>query len=126
MLLDSTAFIDFTREYKPAVEAFNKLLHSQSTSIATKLELIIGQKTKKDIKKIDSILKNLRINVIPINEEVSRVAEEVLIRFYHSHGIGILDSFIAATALVYDEELVTRNIKHFDFIPNLKLIAPYK
>lgn len=125
MLLDSTAFIDFTREYKPAIEAFNKVLHGQSTSVVTKLELIVGKKTKKDIKKIESILKNLQINVIPINDAVSKAAENILSDYYHSHGIGILDSFIAATALVYDEELVTSNKKHFDFIPNLKLLTPY-
>lgn len=125
MLLDSTVFIDFTREYRPAVEAFNQVLYGQSTSVVTKLELIVGQKTKKDIKKIETILKSLQINIIPINDGVSRVAEKILSEFYHSHGIGILDSFIAATALVYDEELATRNTKHFDFIPNLKLLAPY-
>ena len=125
MLLDSTAFIDFTREYKPAVEAFNKLLKGQSTSILTKLELVAGKKMKKDIRKIESLLEKLQIKVLPINEDVSKVAEEIFIKYYHSHGIGILDSFIAATALAYDEELATRNKKHFDFIPDLKIITPY-
>ncbi|OGM20706.1 hypothetical protein A2714_03420 [Candidatus Woesebacteria bacterium RIFCSPHIGHO2_01_FULL_38_9] len=125
MLLDSTAFIDFTREYKPAVEAFDKLLHGQSTSIVTKLELVVGQQTKRDIKKISSMLDNLEIDVIQINEDVSMMAEDILTKYYHSYGIGILDAFIAATALVYNQELATRNTKHFDFIPNLKLIKPY-
>ena len=125
MLLDSTAFIDFTREYEPAVEAFDKLLHGQSTSIVTKLELVVGQQTKRDIKKISSMLDNLEIDVIQINEDVSMMAEDILTKYYHSYGIGILDAFIAATALVYNQELATRNTKHFDFIPNLKLIKPY-
>lgn len=125
MLLDSTAFIDFTREFKPAIEAFNKLLNGQSTSILTKLELIAGKKMKRDIKKIESLLENLQIKVLPINEDVSKIAEEIFTKYYHSHGIGILDAFIAGTALTCDEELVTRNTKHFDFIPNLKIITPY-
>lgn len=125
MLLDSTAFIDFTRNYEPAVTAFDKLLYGQSTSVATKLELVVGKKTKKDIKKVESLLDNLQIKTLPITEDVSKTAEDILIKYYHSHGIGILDSFIAATALVYDEELVTKNIKHFDFIPNLKVLIPY-
>lgn len=125
MLLDSTAFIDFTREYEPAVIAFDKLLYGQSTSIATKLELIVGKKTKKDIKKVDSLLESLQIKILPLTEDISNKAENILVKFYHSHGIGILDSFIAATAITFNEELVTRNTKHFDFIPNLKIITPY-
>lgn len=126
MLLDSTVFIDFLRGYEPTVEAFQKSLYGQSTSVTTKLELIIGLNTKKDIKHIESILKNLHINVLPITEDISNFAEKILINYYHSRGIGILDALIAATAIVYDEELVTRNVKHFDFIPNLKIISPYK
>ena len=125
MLLDTSTFIDFIREHKPALEAFERTLLGQSTSVVTKLELIAGLKLKKDIKSIETIFKDLDISILPINEEVSSTATDIMVKHYHSHGIGILDSFIAATALVYDEELVTKNIKHFDFIPNLKLISPY-
>ena len=71
------------------------------------------------------MLDNLEIDVIQINEDVSMMAEDILTKYYHSYGIGILDAFIAATALVYNQELATRNTKHFDFIPNLKLIKTY-
>ena len=125
MLLDSTVFIDFIRGYKPAVEVFEQLFHGQSTSVLTKLELIVGIKSKKDIKSIETLLRALRITVLPITEEVSNTAETILVKFYHSHRIGMLDSFIAATALVYDEELITSNKKHFDFIPDLKLLTLY-
>lgn len=126
MLLDSSVFIDLNRKYPPAVEAFRKVFIGQSTTVVNKLEIIAGLKTKRDIKSIENLLKNLEIKLLPIDEEVSEVASEIFINYYHSHGIGILDSFIAATALVYEEELVTRNLKHFNFIPNLKLIAPYQ
>lgn len=33
------------------------------------------------------------------------------------------DLFIAATALNYDLTLVTRNLKHFERVPNLKLVS---
>jgi len=125
MLLDTAVIVDLFRDYKPAIITFDRLLYSQSASIMTKIELIVGVKTKKDIKKINKILESLKISFLPITPEVGEEAEKIITNFYHSRGIGIQNAFIAATALVYDEELVTRNIKHFDFIPNLKLITPY-
>lgn len=125
MLLDSSIFIDLIRKYQPASKAFKKALHGQSTSVVAKLEIVAGLKTKKEIKSIESMFEDLQIKVLPVNEEVTEISENIFLKYYHSHGIGILDTFIAATALVYDEELVTINTKHFDFIPSLKLLKPY-
>ena len=125
MLIDSTAFVDLIRNYPPAVVAFEKQLYGQSISVASKLELIVGLKTKKEIASLEKFFTNLSIKVLPIDKDISDTAEVILTKYYHSHGIGILDSIIAATALVYNKELVTRNTKHFSFIPNLKLLKPY-
>lgn len=40
------------------------------------------------------------------------------------HGLREFDSLIAATALAYDLTLVTRNEKHYRFIPDLRLQMP--
>lgn len=125
MLLDTSLFIDLIRKYPSATKAFSETLSSQSASIVTKLELIAGLKSKKEIASIEDIFRDFKIKLLPITDDVSVTSEDIFIKYYHSHGIGILDSFIAATALVYDEELATRNTKHFDFIPNLKLLKPY-
>ncbi|MFV1917337.1 MAG: type II toxin-antitoxin system VapC family toxin [Patescibacteria group bacterium] len=125
MLLDSTTFVDFLRGYKPATAAFEKSLYGQSASVMTKLELVIGTIKKREISNIEKVFDKFEIKIIPISEDISKISEKILIKYHHSNGIGIRDSFIAATALVYDEELVTRNTKHFDFIPNLKLFTPY-
>ncbi len=126
MLLDTNIFIDLLRDYRPAVDAFKRVLHGQKASCITKFELIIGAKDKKEL---NHMFKNLNItstDFLPITPEISEKAEYILRSFNLSYGINIEDSFVAATALVYNEELVTRNTKHFDFIPNLKLLSPYK
>lgn len=125
MLLDSSIFIDLIRKHPPAIDAFSKTLSGQSASVVAKLELIAGLKSKKETKSIETMFKDFQIEILPVTEEISDMSEKVFVKFYHSHGIGILDSLIAATALVYDEELVTRNSKHFNFIPNLKILTPY-
>src|SRR3972149_3161482 len=111
MLLDSSLFIDLIRKYPPAIEAFKKVLSRQSTSTVAKLEIVAGLKTKKEIKSVEKMLEDLQIKVLPVNEEVTETSEKIFLKYYHSHGIGILDSLIAATALVHNEELVTRNTK---------------
>lgn len=125
MLLDSTTFVDFLRGHEPAIAAFEKSLYGQSASIMTKLELVMGTMNKREVSNIEKVFEKFEITIVPISEDVSKIAEELLIDYHHSSGIGIRDSFIAATALVHEEELVTRNTKHFDFVPNLKLLTPY-
>ena len=125
MLVDSTAFVDLIRSYKPAVVAFEKLLNSQSSSIVTKFELIVGLKSKREIASLEKVFQKFDIKILPVTEEVSLLSESLLKKYYHSNGIGILDAVIASTAIIHNEVLATHNIKHFDFIPNLKLISPY-
>lgn len=125
MLLDSTALIDLQRGYKPARDAFRKKLIGQSASIITKLEIAKGADNKRSMNKILKLLDQMQIKFLPITPIISEKAEELFINYYHSKGIGIRDAFIAATALIHNEKLATRNKKHFDFISNLKLIQPY-
>ena len=125
MLLDTNVFVDLFREYKPAIAAFDRFLYGQKASIMSKLELVAGEKTRKDMIRTIRILENLQIKFLPVTPEVCEEAETIILNYHKSRGIGILDAFIAGTALVYDEELVTRNIKHFEFIPKLKLIQQY-
>lgn len=62
------------------------------------------------------------VNVLPLNRKIMQ-------RFAHLRGelrrkgrlIGDPDILIAATALYHNLTLVTRNIKHFQRIPDLKL-----
>ena len=125
MLLDTNIFIDLLRGYKPAIDTFKMVLHGQKASCITKFELIIGVKDKKEMNYMFRNLDITNTDFLSVTPEISEKAEFILRSFYLSHGINIEDSLVAATALVHDEELVTRNTKHFDFIPNLKLITPY-
>lgn len=125
MLVDTVIFIDLIRGYKKIPSSIKTTLHGQSTSTINRLELVIGLKTKGEIRVTDRLLRALKITVLPIDKDISKTAESLVENYYHSHSLGIQDALIAATALVHNEELVTRNRKHFQFIPNLKIVAPY-
>jgi len=43
-----------------------------------------------------------------------------------SHRIGLLDVLIAFTAMEFNAELCTFNLKHFRAVPGLRLLQPYQ
>lgn len=58
---------------------------------------------------------------IHIEDEISRIAENLLVQFHLSHNLKINDALIAATAIYYSIEFATCNLKDFQFIPSLSL-----
>ena len=58
--------------------------------------------------------------VLPMSRDI--VGKAIQLR--RQRKMGLADSFIAATALDYDIQLVTRNTSDFDWIEDLKLLNP--
>lgn len=94
-------------------------------SRVTLLELVHGLPSRTQISILKKQLGALRVTVVEINERISELAGSTYERFYHSHGIGIIDAFIAATTIEMGGALVTHNTKHFHFIPDLTTTSPY-
>jgi toxin FitB len=59
---------------------------------------------------------------LPIDTEV--VIQAVILKQQRKMSVG--DSLIAATALIHNLVLVTRNVKDFDWIENLRVFNPIK
>jgi predicted nucleic acid-binding protein len=66
----------------------------------------------------------LRFQIIPLNEQMSDTAVDLLRRYRLSHGLLIADALIAATLLVLKEPLLTKNQRDYRFIAGLTLL-PY-
>ena len=62
---------------------------------------------------------------VRLTEEISHTALEWDGRFYLSHGVGVLDSLIGATAVTHHLILATLNTKHFASFPGLRIERPY-
>ena len=125
MVVDSTVFIQFFRNNQQAKEF---LLGSSDTLFVcrvTLMEIAAGLKSKTAVLMAEKQIKDLGIETIEINEEISVLAGELFNRYHRTHGIGLIDSFIGATARLRDRKLVTHNTKHFKFIRGLDLIVPY-
>jgi predicted nucleic acid-binding protein len=92
-----------------------------AVSVVTEMELMIGCRDKAELRKLDKFLN--RFHVIWLNERMSDSAVDLLRRYRLSHGLLIADAFIAATALVSDTSLVSKNQRDYRFIAGLNLLS---
>ena len=83
------------------------------TSIITYLELIQGVRSKAELKNLQEIMTGAGFNILPINEDISRLAGIYMENYKFISGLGIYDAIIAATASHHGRTLFTGNFKHF-------------
>jgi tRNA(fMet)-specific endonuclease VapC len=72
-------------------------------------------------KKVEVIILEVE-EELAINEKFCNVFIKHYRTFVLSHRPGIADMLIATTVLYYNRPLYTHNKKHFQFIPDIKLI----
>lgn len=65
-----------------------------------------------------------RHQILKITDQISDHAVDLLKQYFLSHGLLIADGLIAATALIHNEALITKNQRDFRFITGLNLL-PY-
>lgn len=123
-IVDSDILIDVARG---DADAINCLLRLEKTSalaisVVSQMELTIGCRNKKELKDLEKFLD--RYQILKLTEQISDRAVALLAQYFLSHGLLIADGLIAATALVHDGALVTKNQRDFRFIKGLNLL-PY-
>lgn len=119
-LIDTNAIIDF----------FNGKLPSQGRQLLSTIEPAISIITRIELFSSSNInqqeLQQLQrfVDIALIHSINLQVAIET-IEIRKKYKIKLPDAIIAATAIVYNLKLVTRNVSDFDKISNLELINPY-
>ena len=63
------------------------------------------------------------LHIVPVSASIAKRGGLLKKKFAKSHGLGIADAVIAATALEEDAGLITLNLKHFPMIKAKE--APY-
>lgn len=122
--LDTSILIDFYRKRIKEKSAFYKLTKVYNlfaVSIITEYEIMIGAKAEE----ID-FWKDFfeRVTILPFDKTASDIAIEITKELKKKNNlIEIPDIFIGATALARKIKIATLNIKHFDRITNLNLVA---
>jgi len=122
VVIDTDVLIDFGLDREDAVTSLAILEknHQLTTSVISAMELYSGCRSKRDVKKVEEFLTDLRI--LFVSKSISERAFELMKKFRSSHGVEINDMLIAATALEYGVKMISKNQKHYRFIPDLDLL----
>jgi predicted nucleic acid-binding protein len=126
-ILDTDIIISFLRNKKKAVNMMSSLIKSKiilTTTIINVGELYTGaylsSQVAKDINAIEKLLE--KFEILEYTKEDSRVFGQIQANLIKTgNKIGKMDTIIGAIALNRNEVLITRNIKHFEMIPRLKI-----
>ena len=120
LLLDTDVIVDFLRGYPKAVKYLNTHLDEILISAVTVAELYAGVRDN-ERRYLDDLIS--LFDVAPVSREIAKAGGLFKQQFHKSHGVGLADGIIAATAVSSDAELKTLNTKHFPMLKGLR--APY-
>lgn len=123
-LVDTDLLIDLAAENAQAINCLKNLEKQSNLAVSsvTEMELIVGCRNKVELRNTDRLLGRFRI--IPLSEQSSVIAVELIRKYRLSHGLLIPDALIAATALTLDLDFITKNQRDYRFISELRLL-PY-
>lgn len=118
MLVDTDVLIDFLRGYNKAILFIEKFSSQIILSPIVVAELYAGVKGTDELTVFDNFISQFR--VIPITSEIAKLGGLYKRDFNKSHGVGLADAILAATAENEKAELKTLNVKHYPMIRGLK------
>jgi predicted nucleic acid-binding protein len=120
----NTAIYYLQQQFPPSAEQFiDKALKDSgpAISVITEIELLCWKTpTQKDIEVLHNFINDAL--VFELEKEIKLKTAEIR----KTHKSKLPDAVIAATALVYDLILLTRNVSDFKNIDELKLINPHE
>lgn len=120
LMLDTNIIIDYLKQKSDVVsfiENYGKGNIVLSPFVV--MEIYQGVLNKEDLDRTRKKLKGF--TTLTIDQAIIDLALQIQQQYVLSHHLGIPDTLIAATALIYDLELITYNLKDFRFIPTLKV-----
>ena len=121
-LIDTNAVIDYLNNSLPEpAGSFLDLLGEVNISVITRIELLVWRNaTKQQIEVLKSYIAQSKVFdlVEPVIERTINIRK--------SYSIKLPDAIIAATALVYDLTIISRNISDYEKIEGLRLINSYE
>ena len=118
ILIDTDVLVDFFRGYKKGVTFVNTYSSQIILSSIVVAELYDGVKGDAEQTVLDNFVSLFRI--IPVTVEIATAGGLYKRDYGKSHGVGLADAIIAATAEAENAALKTLNIKHYPMIKGLK------
>ena len=118
ILLDTDVLVDFLRGHRKAVVFVNA--HSDRIILSSIViaELYAGVKGDNEQAALDNFVSLFQ--VVSVSADIAKIGGLYKRDYGRSHGVGLADAIIAATAEVENAELKTLNIKHYPMLKGLK------
>jgi len=119
LLCDTCVIIDFINGQSlllPTLLDHQLILFTNSI---IEMELFQGAHDQRELRKIEQKLNTFRR--LEINQDVLTLATQWVRRYSLSHHLRLADAVIAATAVLYDIQLLTYNTSDFRYLSNVQL-----
>jgi predicted nucleic acid-binding protein len=120
LLLDTDILVDYFRGRIEALAFLRARSEPILISAITVAELYAGVREGEERRGVEQFLDLLEI--IPVDAEIARKGGLYCRDYGPSHGVGLADALIAATAALHQAKLVTLNARHF---PMVEVEVPY-
>lgn len=118
VLVDTDVMVDFLRGNPKAVALVRECSAWIILPSIVAAELYAGVKGDEELRRLDSLMSLFR--VVPLSVELARAGGLHKKHYAKSHGVGLADAVIAATAEAENADLKTLNTKHYPMIKDLK------
>jgi len=122
-LIDTDVLIDVQRGFSAAVDWFATDPDFGIPGFVV-MELVQDARNAGEVEKALAIVDGLEV-VWP-SEAECQTAMEQFSKLHLSHGLGLLDALIAATAVGHGGVLNTFNERHYRMFPRLTTVRPYQ
>jgi len=118
ILLDTDILVDFLRGHSKAIAFVNARAERVLLSTIVVAELYAGVKGDLEQAVLDDFVSLFRIVSISVN--IAKAGGLYKRDYGKSHGVGLADAILAATAEAEDAELKTLNTKHYPMLKGLR------
>jgi len=111
VIVDTCILIDYSRD---KIQISEDEFTACYVNSIIQLEFLFGALNKRELKKLNKVL--AKCQLLDIDQDIMNLSVELMNRYGLSHGMGVYDSIIASTCVVYDLPLWTHNKKDFQFL----------
>lgn len=118
VLVDTDVMVDFLRGQPKAVSLVSRHSAEIILSSIVVAELYAGVKGDGELNTLDDLLSLFRI--VPVSPSLAKAAGLYKRDHFKSHGVGLADAIVAATAVDEHADLKTLNTKHYPMLTRLK------
>jgi predicted nucleic acid-binding protein len=118
ILLDTDILVDFFRGHNKAVAFVNAHSVRIILSSIVVAELYAGVKGDAEQAALENFISLFR--VVPVSAEIAKAGGLYRRDYGKSHGVGLADAILVATAEAENAELKTLNTKHYPMLKGLR------